>query len=123
MEQAGAGEGARARAGGGCGRGVELSGELRRLLGLDLMGWVSYTTGMKTAISVPDDVFGRAEALAKKLKLNRSQLYARALDEFVAKHAPDEVTAAIDAIVDEVGTDDTTFAQRSAANTLARSEW
>ena len=43
---------------------------------------------MKTAVSIPDDVFEEAERLATELKTSRSQLYSRALQEFVARHAP-----------------------------------
>lgn len=41
---------------------------------------------MKTAISMPDKVFTSADRLAKKLKLSRSQLYVKAIEEFVAEH-------------------------------------
>jgi metal-responsive CopG/Arc/MetJ family transcriptional regulator len=36
---------------------------------------------MKTAISIPDDVFAAAERLARRLKKSRSELYSRALRE------------------------------------------
>ena len=49
-----------------------------------------YTFGMKTAVSVPDEVFQRAERLAKRMKVSRSELYSRALREYLARHAPDE---------------------------------
>ena len=41
---------------------------------------------MKTAISLPDALFRAGDALAKRMKLSRSELYARALAEFLAKH-------------------------------------
>src|SRR6266511_1777128 len=54
---------------------------------LTSQGQSGYTTGMKTAISIPDDVFEEAERLATELQTSRSQLYSRALQEFVARHA------------------------------------
>ena len=45
---------------------------------------------MKTAISIPDDVFERAERLARHTKKSRSQLFSEAVREYVARHAPDE---------------------------------
>jgi metal-responsive CopG/Arc/MetJ family transcriptional regulator len=57
---------------------------------------------MKTAVSLPDEVFEGAEKLARRLKISRSELYGRALREFLSRHAPDEVTASWDAVVDEV---------------------
>ena len=38
---------------------------------------------MKTAVSLPDEVFDEAEHLAKRLKISRSELYAKALAELV----------------------------------------
>ena len=36
----------------------------------------SYTTGMKTAVSIPEDVFKGAERLARKTKRSRSRLFS-----------------------------------------------
>ncbi len=55
---------------------------------------------MKTAVSIPDEVFGAADAAAERLGWSRSQLYARALTEFLDAHG-DDVTEAIDALADE----------------------
>jgi len=38
---------------------------------------------MKTAVSVPDDLFRLAEAAARRLRVSSSQLYATALSEFL----------------------------------------
>lgn len=58
---------------------------------------------MKTAVSVPDEVFEQAERAAKQLKLSRSELYSRALSEYLARHTESEVTAAINAVISEAG--------------------
>ena len=42
---------------------------------------------MKIAVSIPDPVFKAAERLAKRLGVSRSELYARAIDEFNRNHA------------------------------------
>src|SRR6187551_3736952 len=81
----------RIRPGGRCGRGILAA----RCSGLAGSARGGYTFGMKTAISLPDDVFERAENTAKRLKLSRSELYARALSEFLSRHTADEVTRAI----------------------------
>ena len=47
---------------------------------------------MKTAISVPDDLFRRAEAAARRLHVSRSQLYATAISEFLNRRQADAVT-------------------------------
>lgn len=47
---------------------------------------------MKTAISIPDDLFKSAEKIAKKMGIPRSQLFARALEEFIQAHSKNSVT-------------------------------
>ena len=47
---------------------------------------------MKTAVSLPEDLFLQAEATAKKLRVSRSQLYATAIAEFLARNQSDRVT-------------------------------
>ncbi len=53
---------------------------------------------MKTAISIPDELFTVAEDAAKRLGVSRSELYRRALREFLAKHDVRAVTEALDAV-------------------------
>lgn len=47
---------------------------------------------MKTAISIPDNLFTDAEITAKQLGLARSQLYVRAIKEFIEHHNKDKIT-------------------------------
>lgn len=58
----------------------------------------SYTRTVKTAISVPDELFRQADKTAQRLKLSRSQLYSTALREFLEKREPADVTARLDAV-------------------------
>jgi predicted transcriptional regulator len=78
---------------------------------------------MKTAISIPDDVFADAERLARELKQSRSQLYSRAVREYVARHSADSVTAALDAVCAEDTDGDSEFAARAARSSFERTEW
>lgn len=78
---------------------------------------------MKTAISVPDDVFADAERLAKRLKKSRSQLYSHALREFVARHADDRITEILDEVVAATGEGPEAFAPAAARRTLKRVDW
>lgn len=57
---------------------------------------------MKTAISVPDDVFTRADAVARKHGLNRSQFYAAAARRYADHLEASGVTVAIDAALDDM---------------------
>lgn len=82
-----------------------------------------YTEGMKTAVSIPDDLFEQAERLARRVGSTRSGLYSRAVREYVARHAPDEVTAAMDCVCDAVGEAPDGFTVAAARETLERSDW
>lgn len=57
---------------------------------------------MKTAISLPDEVFFAAERQAERVKKSRNQLYAEALTEYLARHVTNEVTEAMDRVVDRI---------------------
>ncbi len=76
---------------------------------------------MKTAISIPDDVFNEAEALARRTRKSRSEVYARAVHEYVARHSADKVTETLDLVCAEVAADE--FTSEAARRTLGRSEW
>jgi metal-responsive CopG/Arc/MetJ family transcriptional regulator len=53
---------------------------------------------MKIAVSIPDPLFEAAERVARRLGLSRSQLYARALERFMADDPDDEITARLDEV-------------------------
>jgi metal-responsive CopG/Arc/MetJ family transcriptional regulator len=53
---------------------------------------------MKTAISLPDDLFKAAERHAKRIGVPRSKLYAVALAEYLEKQRFSGVKEALDAI-------------------------
>jgi metal-responsive CopG/Arc/MetJ family transcriptional regulator len=78
---------------------------------------------MKTAVSLPDDVFSAAERHARRVQKSRSQLYAEALSEYLARHAPDEVTESMNRLVDELGPVVDPFVTEAARRILARGEW
>lgn len=80
---------------------------------------------MKVAVSIPDPVFAQGEALAKRMKLSRSKLYAKALDAFVAEHSADELTDFANALADAMaGEDDLAQFRRAASrNALKHTEW
>jgi metal-responsive CopG/Arc/MetJ family transcriptional regulator len=78
---------------------------------------------MKVAISVPDSIFEAAELQAKRLHKSRSQLYADALAEYLARHAPDEVTEAMNRVVDQLDESTDQFLHAAARSVLKRVEW
>jgi antitoxin MazE6 len=78
---------------------------------------------MKTAISLPKDVFEKAERLALKARKSRSQIYCEALREYVARHSPDDVTDALDRAMEQIGQTEDRFVTLASARALARVEW
>ena len=78
---------------------------------------------MKVAVSIPDPVFADAEALAARMKTSRSNLYARALDEFVGKHAPDALTQAMNEALEAVVPEDDAWRQAAVRRVMLKSEW
>jgi metal-responsive CopG/Arc/MetJ family transcriptional regulator len=78
---------------------------------------------MKTAVSIPDKVFDSADQMAKKLKLSRSQLYAKAIEEFVAEHTHLSVREKLDQVyAAETSTLDSSLARAQAA-AIGREDW
>ncbi len=53
---------------------------------------------MKTAISIQDDLFCAAEALAEKLEISRSQLYQRAIRQYLTQQGQTAVTEALNRV-------------------------
>jgi metal-responsive CopG/Arc/MetJ family transcriptional regulator len=78
---------------------------------------------MKTAISLPDELFEAADALAKKLGLTRSRLVAEALAEYVAKHRTSRLTERLDAVYATKGAEVPEPLRRAQRKVLKKSEW
>jgi predicted transcriptional regulator len=53
---------------------------------------------VKTAISLPDATFRRADLAARRLGLSRSELYVRALEAYLGPPSDDEITAKLDEV-------------------------
>jgi hypothetical protein len=73
---------------------------------------------MKTAVSVPDDVYERAEAAARRLGLNRSQLYTEALSKFLFGLDSDPVTERLDELADDLAAESGAALSTEAARRL-----
>ena len=79
---------------------------------------------MKTSVSIPDEIFEKAEGLARRLKKSRSQLYREALAEYFARHAPDEVTKQLDRALEGIDQrKELRLARRASRRVLERVEW
>ena len=76
---------------------------------------------MKVAVSLPTELFERADESAARLGLNRSQLYARAIAEFLSSEDPDPITTRLDELADDLATED--GGRRSARQLVDTDAW
>jgi len=93
-----------------------------RLRAFSIAG-LGYTAGMKTAVSIPDEVFEKVERLARRARKSRSEVFSAALREYVARHAPDEVTESINQVCDRIREQDDPFVRTAARRILKKPEW
>lgn len=78
---------------------------------------------MKTAISLSDQLFAKAEKFAKRTGKSRSQLYAEALAEYVARHSDESVTETMNAVCEKMGSADTKFPRTAARRVFKKEAW
>lgn len=80
---------------------------------------------MKTAVSLPDEIFEQATREAKRLGISRSELVTRALRDFLRERRSRDVRASYDrAFGDEGEANDTAELRREAARrALTDVEW
>ncbi len=56
---------------------------------------------MKTAISIPDTVFNAAELVANKLNISRSELYTKAVSDYLNRTQKSHITEALNRVYSE----------------------
>lgn len=83
----------------------------------------SYSGGMRTAVSIPDEVFEKVERLARRAGRSRSEVFSAALEECVARHAPGEVTEAMNRVCEQIGDEDDALVAAAARRVLEHAEW
>ncbi len=79
---------------------------------------------MKTAVSIPDELFESAEGLARRLGMSRSELYAKALRDYLREHRGEGITERLDEVygADEKGGLDPVVAKLQGRS-LPEDEW
>jgi metal-responsive CopG/Arc/MetJ family transcriptional regulator len=78
---------------------------------------------MKTAISVPDEVFARVDEHARRRGLSRSAVFTAAASEYLRRHRAEDVTRQLNAVyAKEDSTLDPALAL-AQARTLPREDW
>lgn len=79
---------------------------------------------MKTAVSIPNELFESADGFARRLGMTRSELYARALREYLREHRGEGITERLDEVygAEEEGVLDPAVA-RLQQGSLPEDEW
>ena len=57
---------------------------------------------VKTAISLPEPLFERADAFARQQRISRSQLFARAVEEFLRHHESQALLESLNRVYEDV---------------------
>ena len=78
---------------------------------------------MKTAISMPDDIFQAAEYYAKLKHKSRSEVYSEAVAEYLARHSVDRVTDAMNTTMKKIRQLPDSFVESTARRAFDRTEW
>jgi hypothetical protein len=82
-----------------------------------------HTLGMKTAVSIPDQVFAQAEKLSRELGVSRSQLYTRALSRLVADYREEEIVRRLNEVYANEGSKLDPGWRRAQEDVLKPEEW
>ncbi len=78
---------------------------------------------MKTSVSIPDDIFESADALAEEMGISRSELYATAVSEYVAKQRATNITARLDQVYATRRDGLPESVRRAQAESVRSAEW
>ena len=78
---------------------------------------------MKTAVSVPDDLFRQAEAAASRLRVSRSQLYATAISEFLNRQQSGAVTERLNEVYSRRTAKVDSALHRAQVRSLEKDSW
>jgi len=78
---------------------------------------------MKTAISIPNSIFEAAEKLSKRFGISRSQLYAKAVTEYLRDHQKDGVTEKLNEIYEKKSSELDPICHALQFSSLQKDEW
>jgi predicted transcriptional regulator len=78
---------------------------------------------MKVAVSIPDALFAKADALAAAQGKSRSLVYQEALAAHVARHSPDAITEQMNAALADLGEDAIDWWVVEAGHSMRNVEW
>jgi len=78
---------------------------------------------MKVAISIPDPVFNAAERLSKRMRMSRSEFYARAVEAVVKQHSGTDVTRQLNEVFSKAPAQLDPAWEAASLEVLRREKW
>ncbi len=78
---------------------------------------------MKTAISIPDEIYFAADHLAKRLGMSRSEFYSKAVSNFITAHQNEAVTKSLDEIYEKESSSIDPFINLIQLRSISREDW
>ena len=78
---------------------------------------------MKTAISIPDSIFELADRFAERQGLSRSELYTRAVKDYLERHREDRVTEVLNDIYNQESAEMDPNIERLQFGSLTKESW
>jgi hypothetical protein len=78
---------------------------------------------MKVAVAIPDPVFQEAERVSRRLRLPRSQFYARALAAYVKGHSGAEITRRLNEVYGKASSKLDPATEAASLEVLRREKW
>ncbi len=78
---------------------------------------------MKTAISLPDQVFEEAESLAKQLGVSRSELYTKALRAYLSKYNHERILNKLNQVYSEESSEPDPILTKMQLLSLPSEDW
>lgn len=85
--------------------------------------YFGYTFVMKTAISVPNDVFELSEKLAKQLKVSRSKIFAMGVKKLAEEYDEEEITKQLNEFYEKQPAELDPVIVKMALMSLPKDEW
>jgi predicted transcriptional regulator len=105
--------------------GAEISAATKMTIRPSLRAKVNpgYTASMKTAVSLPDELFQEAEATARRLRVSRSELYAKAIKAFLTQQNGDAITERLNDLYSRHAARVDPELHRAQLNSLTKDSW
>ncbi len=78
---------------------------------------------MKTAISIPNDIFNAAEQTAKRLGVSRSELYSNAIKDYIGSHIAEHITDTLNEIYTKENSSLDPNINRMMISSIEKEDW